>query len=537
MKKIFLILCTSFIFLFTSCELLTYLLLNDQPDDYEEGTKTVKCDPDADIYLVKLNTTNEKIGASYTGKVTGASRSVDETFEQSYADTDSFIRAINESLVNVEIDSSRAASSTNYIKSDINELNFTEGGKYTLWSFTKPGATANSGIPGQVEGICKYAGEHCYVFADKKDSSSDLINLTTSDYKALGRKFDECYELEIAVLGDPFYKKYNSRYYNACNDKIVILVSDLFGDAKKDQENEGGTVGYFYPADLYNQEYLDNTNGLNKGLSSSSTKYIHSNKMELFYIDSYFLSKMPKTVYSTLVHEFNHMINYVVKTLTAMTNNPNATSFNSCDTWFTEMLSMVTEDMFQDYLGIDDLSSPKGRLPYFNNFYNYGFKMWNDNSINQLYMYANTYGFGAFLARNFGGVKLIKEIAQNPYVNEQAITKALQACGVNKNFNDVLRKYANCLFHITDKEDNTIYTFNKSAGKKADTLFFSAIDINNIKIEGKTYPPKYFRYNEQVDLYPYGFSVHYVGQNISSFTLTGSKGESINYFLISSYDN
>ena len=25
------------------------------------------------------------------------------------------------------------------------------------------------------------------------------------------------------------------------------------------------------------------------------------------------------------------------------------------------------------------------------------------------------------------------------------------------------------------------------------------IDINNIKIEGKTYPPKYFRYNEQVD--------------------------------------
>ena len=84
MKKIFLILCTSFIFLFTSCELLTYLLLDDKPENYEEGTKTVKCDPDAKIYLVKLNTTNEKIGANYTGKVTGASRSVDETFEKSY---------------------------------------------------------------------------------------------------------------------------------------------------------------------------------------------------------------------------------------------------------------------------------------------------------------------------------------------------------------------------------------------------------------------------------------------------------------------
>ena len=315
----------------------------------------------------------------------------------------------------------------------------------------------------------------------------------------------------------------------------------MFGDSYDGQENKGGTVGYFYSGDLFDQYYLDNTEGINKQngktLSSSSANYIHSNGLEMFYIDSYFLSKMPETVYSTLVHEFNHMINYVIKTLGYMTTNPDATKFNNCSTWFTEMLAMVTEDMFQNYLGIDDLSSPKGRLPYFNNFYYYGFKNWNDKNIEPLYMYANTYGFGAFLARNFGGVDLIKEIAQNPYVDEKAITTALQTLGKKKNFNDVLKKYASCLFHITDAEDNTVYTFNKSAGTKADTLFFDAIDINQIKINGRTYPPKYFKYNEQVDLYPYGFSVHYVGENISSFKLAGNKGESILYYMITAYND
>ena len=96
-----------------------------------------------------------------------------------------------------------------------------------------------------------------------------------------------------------------------------------------------------------------------------------------------------------------------------MNNSNSVNDIRTCATWFTEMLAMTTEDMFQKNLDILDQDSPKNRLPYFGLGYYYGFRSWDDTKIDPLMMYANTYAFGAFLARNFGGVDLIKNIAQN----------------------------------------------------------------------------------------------------------------------------
>ena len=183
------------------------------------------------------------------------------------------------------------------------------------------------------------------------------IRLTQEDYTKLGQKFDSCYELETQVLGNPFYSSYSSKYFVPCNEKIIILVSDLFGDASVSQS--GGTVGYFYQGDVINQTYLD-----------KASPDAHSNKCEMFYIDALFLTQQPKTVYSTLVHEFNHMINYIIKTVNYASSHESQ-GLRTCDTWFTEMLSMTTEDMFQQYLGIEDKYSPKARLPYFNMLYKF----------------------------------------------------------------------------------------------------------------------------------------------------------------------
>ena len=207
-RTLFFILLLS-VFLFTSCELLSYLLLGDQPEDYEEGYTTVKCEPDAKIYLVKLNTTSQKIGASYTGKVTGTSRSVADNFEESFADTDSFIRSMIYTLNTTPIDNSREVANTSSIKKGYNEdIAFTKDGTYPFWTFVKKGSTTNSGIPGEVTGVCKYVGKHCYIFADSKDSNSSIINLNDKDYENLAKKFDECYELEVSVIGNPVYQEY-----------------------------------------------------------------------------------------------------------------------------------------------------------------------------------------------------------------------------------------------------------------------------------------------------------------------------------------
>ena len=554
-KKIFIILVT--LLLFSGCKLFTNLFTGGQ---YEEKTKTIEIDTSKGtknkVYLVKLNVSDQKIQASKTGIITATRDADEEIADSGFFDTDQLIRNQNHELNQIMSETVRSAarageSESSYIKNSAQttEQTFSVGAAGPDFkAFTK--IVNGVEVSETISTKCVYAGKHCYIFADTSVSESDLhkrgIILSTDNYKALGEKFDACYELEIEKLGNPYYEKYNSRYYAPCNKKIRILITDLFGDAyyKNAQDNQlytGGTLGYFYSGDIFSQSYLNKmyTNILNQ-------KKYFSNECEMFYIDSFFLTWREETVYSTLVHEFNHMINYVIKTLNYMTDNPNATGFNSCSTWYTEMLSMVTEDMFQDYLKVDDQDSPKARLPYFNNYYIYGFKNWNEwktTDAELLYMYANTYAFGAFLARNFGGVKLVSAIAKNPYVDELSITSGLKECGyTDVDFNEALRRFSNCLFDVKDISSDNYYSFNKESKDSTDAkLYFKAIDINNITLKDSTggiykYPARIFSASDREDIWPYGFSVHYVGENLTSFDVAlNTDSCSIEYYLLTSY--
>ena len=560
MKKFCLLLIVFSLFLCSGCELLSQLLLGDEPAEQKEVD--VSTDSSAEIYLVKLNNSSKTVNVQQTGYVSSV-ESARFSNETEYTDTDSFIRNLNRQLnekvsESYALEAARSSTSDRAITQGYNTtISYKAGDTKKFWSYVKTEKTITGkekNISGQVSAVCKYAGNHCYVFADSKNEqlTDKGINLSNSDYKTIGQKFDSCYELETSVNGSPFYEKYNSTYFIPCNKKIIILVSDLFGDASDKQDS--GTVGYFYQGDMYNQDYLDR----NQGFFSDE---INSNECEIFYIDALFLTKRPETVYSTLVHEFNHMINYVIKTVNYMTNNPSAKSFRTCDTWFTEMLSMTTEDMFQNYLGIKDVDSPKGRLPYFNMYYNYGFKSWENEEIPSLIMYANTYAFGAFLARNFGGADLIKKIAQNDYVNEEAITAALREQYPDYKYVDeftkqtrkidfdyAVRKFSMCLFN-TDKPtkeqlqktgDDQYFSFYRSSGNQTGAgLGFTPIDIMNIEcdyeqkdgtIKHDIIQPVIYEKTTGVNIYPSGFTVHYVGKNIKSFHLI--MNPKLEYYLI-----
>lgn len=203
---------------------------------------------------------------------------------------------------------------------------------------------------------------------------------------------------------------------------------------------------------------------------------------------------------------------------------------------------MTTEDMFQKYLEIDDAHSPKARLPNFSMAYYYGFKNWDDKSVDQLIFYANTYAFGAFLARNFGGVELVKEIAQNDAINEQSITKAIQALYPDESYEDelsgkirkwdytyALRQFTMC---IIDTEDG--WTLNKGTKFTSDNLGFSPISLKGTApFQGQEYEiPFKFKKDAKIDLYPTGFTVHTVGTNIKSFKLAASNNTDLEYYLI-----
>lgn len=374
------------------------------------------------------------------------------------------------------------------------------------------------------------AGKYCYIWVVDGYYSTDSgavsgAEVTKSQVSTLREKFDGMYplireifgkEAEVMVDGNsivPIDKVSDT------GSKVNIVVYDINGDYASSQQ--GGVFGYFWAKDYYTP----------KTATSSATDVIKlSNSGKYFYIDSYFTqnSKWAPSMYSTLAHEFQHMINFGVKTLTPAAYNGNNNPPSSA-TWYTEMMSMLCEDMMQQYLGCDNTASPKSRLSQFCTYYtSSGITEWNNNA--QLASYAVAYTFGAYLARNYGGAELIQKAAQNGSVDKDSITEALKAMGYDETFDSAYIKFAQALvLNNTDKQ-NTV-TLNKDAKTyqfSGYTYPMTAINlwsyntVNNAKVSG---PVLYSAKKDgQLAVRPYGFTLHQIGytQNAGSVSLTFS---------------
>ncbi len=322
----------------------------------------------------------------------------------------------------------------------------------------------------------KAIGSHCRIWAYNNNSS--VVDITSSifNWGSLANAIDSSYNKITAICGSTLYNGGSTEISANQNTKLEVLVYDIFGDATSDQS--GGVFGYFNSWDFWLNSYI---NAYNAAYNDSNPTT--SNECLNIHIDSYFLSKdfqnNKKTVQSTLIHEFQHLLNKCNKG-------------SSYQTWFTEMLSMSVEELFQTHLGLADNETPKNR--FYGNFdkpYN-GFYNWpGNNDSNVYYAYANAYAFGAYLMRNYGGVKLIHEIATNPYVNANAITTALHSVGYeNESFETVFKKFG-MVYINTKKADNSFYKgFSEIFSGTTYTL--SAIDLspsvpNNKKYWFKTY--------------------------------------------------
>lgn len=284
-------------------------------------------------------------------------------------------------------------------------------------------------------------GTYCYVWVvDDFYSSTAAENKVDS---AIAQKyadaFDKMYPMITNVFGkesDEIYYKYkwcNMENYSSTGTKINIVVYDIGNDYSLSENQQCGIVGYFYAKDyIYNYS--------EKGVTSNNGKY--------FYIDSGYANSNFDTTISTLAHEFQHMVNYNQKTV-----------LNDLDSgqWYNEMLSMLCEDMMQEYLEIKDEDSPKARTKVFNAYYYYsGISEY--NSKNQICSYATAFSFGSFIARNFGGAELVQKISQNSYVDNDSITNAVNSLNDTKyTYDDLFEKYLLALF------GNSTYTHNKDA--------------------------------------------------------------------------
>jgi hypothetical protein len=204
-------------------------------------------------------------------------------------------------------------------------------------------------------------------------------------------------------------------------------------------------IGYFWAKDNYTTSALPG-----------------SNQRIMFYIDSYLYWKVlssppysesgwaaanywPKIVFSTLAHEFQHMIQFYQKQIVQG-------AATGTDTWINEMCSMLMEDLVADKLGVEgprgvmtaDAGSPGntlGRIPFFNASSSAPLAVTGSNF--GLTDYALAYTFGAWLIRNYGGPDLLTRIVQCPQVDYSAVVNAGSAySGRTESMEGLLQKWS-----------------------------------------------------------------------------------------------
>ena len=277
----------------------------------------------------------------------------------------------------------------------------------------------------EVEFTLEASGKNCNIwyYDDISDVSLDVSESALDEtFDVLAEKFDSVFYAEQAVFGSYEIENKNGAFIST-PEKIDILIFDLEQDARS-SANGGGTYGFFNIVDIYTEEPVNRLN------EKESAEY-RTNQAECFYIDAYFLKDRPDKIYETLVHEFQHLLGFINTAV-----NEGAAVY---ETWYTEMMSQLAEDILISYLGIkyEDSFLP-GRMSWCNLYHNLGFYDWNNNESAG---YGNAYLFGSYLAHSYGGIDFIRVLAQCGKINEEAVTFALKQTGKNDDFYTAFYKW------------------------------------------------------------------------------------------------
>lgn len=240
------------------------------------------------------------------------------------------------------------------------------------------------------------------------------------------------------------------------NGEITILLCDI----EEDDEPEGGIVGYFWSKDNFTTAYEPD-----------------SSQRVMFTIDAVMYANgdpgdtdgdgspwdptdyWPAEIYSTLAHEFQHMIHFYQR---AVLRDAMAAG----DTWINEMASQVVEDLLSsddklDVIGPrgvdggDGTAGPpgntEGRLPMFNAYNDISLADWAGSGA--LPSYSITYAFGAWLARNYGGAALLDRLMRCTLTGPASIEDIVsQETGRVESFPRLLQRWsaAQLLSDVTD---------------------------------------------------------------------------------------
>lgn len=298
-------------------------------------------------------------------------------------------------------------------------------------------------------------------YFSQTNSSGSTINSTVAH--SIAQKFAKYYSLEREIFGEEsdylitsaskIDNRASMEYISSTGNFVNIVVYDI--DQDYNPLSNTGVVGYFYSKDYFEKgSYYGDAAVLN-----------YTNEGKYFYLDSAFCNYVSAGNYSgtgdvsgtaitTLFHEFQHMIDFNTKVLQHNLGPA---------VWYNEMLSMLAEDVLASELGLENSEDAvwNTRMPAYNQRYDYSALDECRSGDDAVISYSTAYALGAYVARNYGGVKLIEEISKNAYADFDSIIKAIES--VSGKQVSALKVYkeviAASVFRDGEKNSSTTYTF------------------------------------------------------------------------------
>ena len=245
---------------------------------------------------------------------------------------------------------------------------------------------------------CLYTGQYCTVWGSSNEHAS--ITMTAQKAAQIGKEFDlHCTDM-VALFG---------QWFDADTDnKIAIFCHDIDSDYGTDPA--AYTAGYFDASNMLSPS--GRINGITFERSSRALG------MDCIHLDTYpgmgkELNDISRS-YSTLVHEFQHMINFSYQVKTGM-------FLDYMPIWLDEAFSMAAEHLIY---GAD---TTKSRVDIFNNpdYYAAGTALtyWGQSIGN----YSLSYLFGQYIRTRYAQTDAVDSSSIYRQVLEQRLTEDTDA--------------------------------------------------------------------------------------------------------------
>jgi hypothetical protein len=322
-------------------------------------------------------------------------------------------------------------------------------------------------------------GRYCniWVMDENRKNGSSKNTISDTQAKTMVEKFDQIYSFTTNILGFEYGGGEGGDGGRDGDPKVQILIYDIV-----DNTGDVMAAGYFWGKDYY-------------------TNYAGSNQAEIFYIDASQYNDFPDYIFSALIHELQHMINFNMK---------NIKHGISSSTWYTELLSKMAEDLIAPLIGIgpEHQYHPIKNLAreFLYSYADIGVTDWPGSSwvlgLNSRYYYAKSFGYGAYLLRNYGGANLLRNILANDSVNTASITAALQEFSHTLDFDETVLRFGEAMIYSGPYVPSNIKNFSKTVTSTINSISYTAygFDIFNY---GEPYA-----YTEQRFFMPYSLRIY-----------------------------